>query len=239
MQRENAELRRQKALSDQIFDALRSDCQVPNILQLLRDREGLALIAKIARSPSVESSVVGSPSEVQSVVSNEELWNQKCESEDSHSPDMAAAPSEVLHPWTTASCDEHLIMHLFSLYWAWIHPAYLIFSMEEFIEGYKTGKQDHCTPFLVAAVCAAACDLLGPQWTTLLGQVPDVAALRQRFVTEANLQEALADRSARTWLEASRVMLIVKSRSQISGLTSRPGSVQDDGGGGGGGGGGG
>lgn len=108
--------------------------------------------------------------------------------------------------------------------------------MEEFIEGYKTGKQDHCTPFLVAAVCAAACDLLGPQWTTLLGQVPDVAALRQRFVTEANLQEALADRSARTWLEASRVMLIVKSRSQISGLTSRPGSVQDDGGGGGGGG---
>ena len=215
LQRENGELREQKALSDQIFHALRSDRQVLNILQMLRDHDDLASIANVAKSPSMESPV-GSPTEVGSVA-KEELFLDTCGSRDYHSPQMATVPSKVLcpwqDPWIAAFCDEQLTKHLFSLYWTWIHPAYLLFNMEQFIEGYKTGNEEHCSAFLVAAVCAAACDLLGPHWTALSGKIPDVAALRQQFVAEAIRQDGITDRRARTWSEASRVMLIVNGRS--------------------------
>lgn len=214
LQRENGELRQQNALSDQVFHALRSDFQVPNILQLLRDQESLALIAKIVGSPSPDSSVY-SPSEDKSVESGG-LLQQKHDSESCHSPETAPAPGEVPHPWIAAPCDEHLTKHLFSLYWTWIHPAYLLFNMEQFMEGYKTGNEEHCSAFLIAAVCAAACDLLGHRWAGVSGKVLDVAALRRDFVAEAIQQEGLADKGTRTWLEASRVMLIVNSRSPSS-----------------------
>ena len=214
LQNENSELRRQRAYSDQIFHALRSGWQVSNILQLLRDQEALPLIAKIANSPSPESSV-GSPPDFKSLA-HEEFSPLKSESEDGHGSEVAPTPSNVLHPWIAASYDEHLVTHLFSLYWTWIHPAYLLFSMEGFIEGYNSGNQEHCSAFLIAAICAAACDLLDPGWTSASGKVPDIVALRRDFVAEAIMQEKLADRTAKTWLDASRVMLIVNSRSEAS-----------------------
>ena len=214
LQNENSELRRQRTLSDQIFHALRSDWQVSNILQLLRDQEALPLIAKIANSPSPESSV-GSPPDFKSLA-HEDFSPLKSESEDGNGSEVATTQSDVLHPWIAASYDEHLVTHLFSLYWTWIHPAYLLFSMERFIEAYNTGNQEHCSAFLIAAICAAACDLLDPRWTSASGKVPDVAALRRDFVAEAIFQETLADRTSRTWLDASRVMLIVNSRSEAS-----------------------
>ena len=228
LQRENGELRRQKAQTDQIFHALRSDCQVSNILQLLRDQEGLSLIAKIANSPSAESSV-GSPSEAWPVA-NEEPCRWKYGSEECHSPETATAPSKLLYSRIAALQDEQLITHLFSLYWTWIHPAHHLFSMEQFIEGYKTGNEEHCSAFLIAAVCAAACDLLGFHWTSLSGKIPDVAALRRDFVAEAMRQEGLADRGTSTWLDASRVMSIVNSRSEVSDSTRATNFVQDGGG---------
>ncbi len=219
--RETDELRRQNALSDQILHALRSDHQVSTILQLLKDQESLASIVKVAISPSVESSVI-SPSEGKSA-SNEGVLLQRLESEDCHGPAPAMVPGNVLRPWIAASYDQRLIKHLFFLYWTQIHPAYLLFNMEQFIEGFETGKEEYCSAFLVAAVCAAACHLLGPLWTSISGKVPDIANLRRDFVVEARFQEALADRGARTWLEASRVMLVVDSRMEVSCLTRATG----------------
>ena len=216
LQRENCELRRQKALSDQIFHALRSDLQVSNILQLLKDHESLTLIAKVASSsPSVESSVVGSPSGLKSIA-NEELLKLNHESEDCYSPETATASKKLPCPWIATPCNEQLIKHLFSLYWTWLHPAYLLFNMENFIGGYETGDEERCSAFLVAAVCAAACDLLDPHRNSISGKILDIATLRRQFVAEAIRQETLADRGANTWLEASLVMLIVNSRSEVS-----------------------
>ena len=65
--RENDELRRQNTLSDQILDALRSNYHVSDILQLLRDQESLAIIAKIANLPSSAEPSVGSPSGASSI----------------------------------------------------------------------------------------------------------------------------------------------------------------------------
>lgn len=227
LQRENGELRRQKALADQVLDALRSGHQVPMILQMLRAQQHLALIAKIATSASPEPSA-SSRSQIESAATGE-LLQLKVESRDCHSLEKTTALSESLYPEIAASCDEQLIKHLFSLFWTWIHPAYLLFSMEQFLEGYETDNQEHCSAFLIAAVCAAACDLLGPDWTSKSGKVTDVAALRRDFVAQAIRQEGLADRGARTSLDASRVMLIVNSRSKVSCLTRATGSSQDGG----------
>lgn len=48
MQREITELRRTNLLSIQIFDALRSDRQVPMILKMLKGDEDPRLIADVA-----------------------------------------------------------------------------------------------------------------------------------------------------------------------------------------------
>ena len=231
LQRENGELRERKALSDQIFHALRSDRQVLNILQMLRDQDDLASIANVAQSPSIESHV-GSPTEVGSVA-KEELLLDTCGSRDYHSPQMATVPSKVLcpwrDPWIAAFCDQQLIKHLFSLYWVWIHPAYNLFNMEQFVAGFKTGNEEHCSAFLVAAVCAAACDLLGPHWTALSGKIPDTTTLKQQFIAEAIRQEGLTDCRAKTWSQASRVMLFVTGGSEVSCSTPATGFVQNEG----------
>ena len=219
LQKENGELRRQKAVSDTIFHALRSRWQVSKILQLLTDHESLDLIAKIAAgAPPIECSTgslmagssIGTPSPASSAT-DEELFMQKYETEDSsQSQAETTAPA---CPWTATARDETLTRHLFSLYWTFLHPSSRLFSREQFLHGYDTGDQEHCTPFLVAAVCAAACTLLDSR---LPGRVPDAAALRRDFIAEAAFQEVLADRGARTWLEASRVMLIVHGRAEVS-----------------------
>ena len=102
--------------------------------------------------------------------------------------------------------------------------------MEQFIEHYETGNDEHCSAFLVAAVCVAASDLLGPLWTSISGNVADVATLKRDFIAEAILQEYLSDRSSKTWLEASRVMLAVNSSMEPSCLTPASGFSPGNGG---------
>ena len=74
------------------------------------------------------------------------------------------------------------------------------------------GTEEHASIFLVAAICAAACDLLSPAWTEILVIDSDVANLKRNFIAEANRQEALAEVNAPTTLEALQVMRIVDVR---------------------------
>ena len=111
------------------------------------------------------------------------------------------------------SYDRLMVKQLFSLYWTWIHPAYPLFSMECFIQDYRTGNHEHCSAFLVAAVCAAACDLLSPPGIHTMGHYLDIATLRKRLMAEATMQGTLADDAAQTTLEASQVMVIADARS--------------------------
>ena len=234
LQHENGELRRQKALSDQILNALRSDWQVPTILQSLKDQDSLDCVANIANFPP-PNPCVASPVQVAPVMIEIPPEQQQQLSSNptlSHALDADTDQPKRLHHWTTISQDEDLIRHLFFLYWTWIHPAYLLFDMEQFINDYESGCEDHCSGFLAAAVCTAACDFLDPLWTSVSGKVADVASLKTGFMIEAMFQEGRTDRSARTWLEASRVMLVVNSRMDVSCLTRATGFVQEGVGGG-------
>ena len=121
------------------------------------------------------------------------------------------APNLVLGCSTATFCNQQLIKHLFLLYRTCVHPVYLLFNVDLFIEAYDTGNEEYCSKFLVAAVCAAACDFLGPLWTSISGNVPDIASLRREFVVEAIFQEVLTNHDSKTWVDASRLMLIVNS----------------------------
>ena len=74
--------------------------------------------------------------------------------------------------------------------------------------------------FLVAAICAAACDLLSPAWTETLVVDSDIGSLKRKFIAEANRQETMAEVNAPTTLEALQVMRIVDLRCMQAGTTS-------------------
>lgn len=213
MQREINELRQKNVLSTQILDALRSNRQVPAILDLLKDQEDLGLVANFAKScratPSGDdSSSAATENTLQGSsdgISSGTVTGVKQE--------PSPPPDQFVHRPTTSLL---LIKHLLSLYWTWIHPAYPLFNMEFFIGDYMTGAEEHSSALLVAAVCAAACDLLSPPWVTSLDSVEEVADLRQIFVAEVNIQKKLADLSSRTSLEASQVMKLVEFRTATS-----------------------
>ena len=213
MQREIDELKRVNVSSTQILHAIRSDHQVPAILDSLKGQDDLAVIADIANSlPATQSSVFTSPGTIEYI---SQATNNSTAGKDVGAVQEARelVPSRIIR-WTSALRDGPFIEHLLSLYWTWIHPAYPLFSRDDFIRDYMRGSIERCSDFLVAAVCAAAGDLISPRGMTILGKDDDIAALRQSLVAEARVEEAIADHDAQTTLEASQVMMIVDARAQ-------------------------
>lgn len=211
MQREITELRRTNMLSIQIFDALRSDRQVPMILKMLKGDEDPSLIADVANSPQGTQFTMNPLLDTDKGMFQDTCDSRTYESVQATKQALAPVPNQINYSSTIAPCHQLLIQHLLTLYWTWIHPAHPLFSMECFIQDYMTGTEGHSSAFLVAAVCAAACDLLSPPWTNMGF---DVATLRLNLVAEASKQETLADPKAQTTLKALQVMKIVGCRSE-------------------------
>ena len=65
---------------------------------------------------------------------------------------------EQLGPWTTVTADEKLIKHLLHLYFTWTHPFFALFSEELFWHGFDSTRLKYCSPILVNAVLALACN---------------------------------------------------------------------------------
>ncbi|OQE17676.1 hypothetical protein PENFLA_c023G08397 [Penicillium flavigenum] len=63
-------------------------------------------------------------------------------------------------PWTSVTDDDDLVSHLISLYMTWDYPFYAFFDREAFLEHMTKGNlnSDFCSPFLVNALLANACD---------------------------------------------------------------------------------
>ncbi|KAJ5748912.1 pathway-specific regulatory protein [Penicillium nucicola] len=72
-----------------------------------------------------------------------------------------SAPYKVpAKPWTNVTDDDDLVSHLISLYMTWDYPFYAFIDRKTFLAHMRNGSlySDFCTPFLVNAMLANACD---------------------------------------------------------------------------------
>ena len=128
-------------------------------LVLLKGQGDLVLFADVADSPPATQSNVSPQLRTIDVVPQDindgSIWKDVEAIEETRE----AMPSKIVQYWISALCIRLSIKHLFSLYWIWIPPAYPLFSKEHLIKDYVSDIERHCSAFLLAAVCAAACDL--------------------------------------------------------------------------------
>ena len=178
MQREITELWRTNMLSTQIFDALRSDRQVPMILKMLKGEGNPSLIADVANSSEGTQYNINPLSETNEATFQDTHDSRTNEIVQATKQALAPVPNQINYSSTVAPCHQLLIQHLFTLYWIWIYSAHPLFSIECFLQDSMTGTERHSSAFLIAAVYAAACDLLNPPWIDMLGKGFNVATLR-------------------------------------------------------------
>ena len=64
----------------------------------------------------------------------------------------------AVEPWTMVTQDAEFINHLLQLYFCWVHPFYVLFSEECFRRDMASRRSKYCSPLLVNAILATACN---------------------------------------------------------------------------------
>lgn len=100
--------------------------------------------------------------------------------------DLSSAGSldELDAPWTEVCSSQTFILHLFYLYFTWIHPVHMLFSESDFKRDFKTHGKTHCSSSLVNAICAMACHLLEAEKISSRSKT-DLKLVRNGFLNEA------------------------------------------------------
>ena len=134
--------------------------------------------------------------------------------------------------WTSVTRSQTLIGHLFELYFTWVHPIHMLFSEFDFLDGYESNDETHCSCALVNSVCAMACLLLEnpdknaePIDENTFGTYQDAMQLRDAFMAEARALLQPDSYSHLTSLQAFAVIFLVdlssgKARSATSYIRS-------------------
>ncbi|KAJ5294061.1 pathway-specific regulatory protein [Penicillium antarcticum] len=126
-----------------------------------------------------------------------------------------SAPYRVpAKPWTSVTDDDDLVSHLISLYMTWDYPFYAFIDRETFLVHMRNGNlhSDFCTPFLVNAMLANACDY--SQYTEAYTIPGDVKTKGADFLTEAEGYMRLYsfDRGSGTRLATLQATLLLYER---------------------------
>lgn len=106
--------------------------------------------------------------------------------------------------WTTVTTDKYLVKHLLSLYFTWVHPFYLLFSEELFFQGLNGKKLKYCTPLLLNAILALACNYSDLPAARAIANDPSTAG--DHFFAEAKRLLFGTDKSSLTTVQALGVM---------------------------------
>lgn len=96
----------------------------------------------------------------------------------------AGSLDELDASWTKVCSSQKFILHLFNLYFTWIHPVHMLFSESDFKRDFQTQSKTHCSSSLVNAICAMACHLLGADQGSS-GSKTDLKLVRNGFLSEA------------------------------------------------------
>jgi hypothetical protein len=221
LRKEIRELKAQKEEQNTILDAIRtgSEADVDDIIQLIRTNpdEPYESIAD-----SVKKMCLTSPKKSDIPTLERELAEFGKSTDKAgetrhygHTSNLTLVGSEEEKPviagdqvgsWTTATTDGELVKHLLSLYFAWSHPFYMLFPEEVFWYGLNNKKSKYCSPMLVNAVLALACNYSDQPGAR---QDPDdPTTVGNHFFAEAKRLLAEDDRSCLTTVQALGVMSI-------------------------------
>ena len=178
MKRDIAQLTEEKEARSIILDAIRngSESDVDDIVQLIRANpdESFQSIADGVQKMSLHAAKAAKKAEPPTLESALEDNSGKPELHRTgntlhygHTSNFSlAGDDDMIHQrtmeqfgtWTNVTSDEELIRHLFGLYFSWSHPFYTLFSEEVFFHGLNDKKLKYCTPLLVNAILAMACN---------------------------------------------------------------------------------
>jgi hypothetical protein len=114
--------------------------------------------------------------------------------------------------WFRRPYDPEFIVHLLDLYFYWIHPTYQIFSRDQFLLDFQSGKINHCSRILANAVAAFACSYSDRM--AALADPNDPSTAGDQFFTEA---ERLLHRGSEPPLMLARALSIMSSRELACG----------------------
>lgn len=145
-----------------------TDTEVAEIVQQIRADEDLDSIAESlkknvvlpersgAKSAEGElSNLIGRPSiDALGVVKHFGHTSSLGLVSDREASPMHLQTSEV---WTRVTRDTAFVEHLLSLFFCWVHPTYVLFSKELFLDDMGKGRSKYCSPLMVNALLALAC----------------------------------------------------------------------------------
>jgi hypothetical protein len=116
--------------------------------------------------------------------------------------DLSPKTVDQFGTWTNVTNDVGLIQH----YFTWSHPIYLLFPEELFLHDLHRKRLEYCSPMLVNAVLAVACNYLDRPEAR--ADVNDLTTLGNQFFTEAKRLLDEDDRSCLTTVQALGAMSI-------------------------------
>ncbi|CAG7926144.1 unnamed protein product [Penicillium olsonii] len=130
------------------------------------------------------------------------------------------APCKVpAKPWTNVTDDDELVSHLVSLYMTWDYPFYAFFDRTTFLENMEKGNlnSDFCSPFLVNALLANACDY--SQYAEVYTIAGDTNTKGAAFLAEAEsyMRTHSFERGGGTRLATLQATLLLYERYSVLG----------------------
>lgn len=180
MIREIKALREKNNWVERILSAIRNDGEGAAIIERLRKGESYEAISKsLNRPPLAEFAQLSPKSQTQLTKAIAE-YAMDLEGERNAGNLMPGTS------WTNVTDNNDLIDNLMALYFAWVHPVYMLLSETHFMASYKNNSDLYCTSALVNAICAMGCRLLSVtedepgDWPTI-----DTETLGQKFQREA------------------------------------------------------
>ncbi|EHK96537.1 putative Nitrogen assimilation transcription factor nirA [Glarea lozoyensis 74030] len=144
--RAKAKFKAKDQLTDRILTALSEENEkVPEIIERLQNREQYESIVEWLGHPHIEDIDSTSPR-----ISHNSTFEMS-------DHEMGGGPLSTR--WTSVKCDGSVFDHLFSLYFAWVHPVHTLFDEGRFVDNYNNQSTDYCSESLASAMCALACHL--------------------------------------------------------------------------------
>ncbi|KAI9839201.1 MAG: hypothetical protein M1819_003194 [Sarea resinae] len=135
-----------------IFNAFRSHADGEEILNRLKSGHSYDEIAQWLGGPPVPQISRLSP------ISDQKLAEVVRRFHEASDIDPRQGDRDI-HRWTSVTSEGPLVRHLLALYFSWVHPAHMLFDEAMFMTNFDHGRATLCSPGLVNAICATACQL--------------------------------------------------------------------------------